>query len=126
MASARPLIAVVDDEESVRRALGRLLRSAGHDVESYASGTEFLRSLPSGRPDCVVMDVHMPGLTGFDVLARLQADDIRLPAVVITGFDDPDAAPRAARLGVTSFLRKPVGAAQLLEAVTLAVSATRS
>ena len=123
MDSVRPLIAVADDEESVRRALGRLLRSAGHDVRSYASGTDFLHSLPNGRPDCLVVDVHMPGMTGFDVLARLRADDIRLPTVVVTGFDDPDAEPRAARLGAVRFLHKPFGDAQLLEAVALALEA---
>lgn len=122
MASTR-LIAVVDDEESIRRALGRLLRAAGHDVRSYASGADFLASLATGRPDCLVVDVHMAGLTGFDVLARLQADGVRLLAIVITGFDDPDAEQRAMRLGATKFLRKPFGDAELLDAVALAASA---
>jgi FixJ family two-component response regulator len=119
----RLIIAVVDDEESVRRALGRLLRVAGHEVRSYAAGAEFLRSLSSGRPDCVILDVHMPGLTGFDVLARLQADDVRLPTIVVTGFDEPEAEPRAVRLGAGKFLRKPVREDELLAAVDLAVSA---
>jgi len=121
--STRLLIAVVDDEESVRRALGRLLRSADHDVRSYASGSEFLSSFPSEIPDCLILDVHMPGLTGFDVLARLQAADARLPTIVITGFDDPDAEPRARRLGAVEFLRKPFREDELLEAVGRAVSA---
>ena len=123
--STRLLIAVVDDEESIRRALGRLLRSAGHEVQSYASGAEFLSSLSSGRPECLIVDVHMPGLTGFDVLARLRADGVRLPAIVITGFDEPDAESRAARLGAAKFLRKPVREDELLDAVELAVSATK-
>lgn len=121
--STRLLIAVVDDEESVRRALGRLLRSAGHEVQCYASGIEFLSSLSNGRPECLVLDVHMPGLSGFDVLARLRADGVRLATIVITGFDEPDAEPRAARLGAVKFLRKPVREDELLEAVDLAVSA---
>jgi FixJ family two-component response regulator len=121
--STRLLIAVVDDEESIRRALGRLLRSAGHEVRSYASGTEFLGSLSSGCPECLILDVHMPGLTGFEVLARLQTDGVRVPTVVITGFDEPDAEPRAMRLGAVKFLRKPVREDELLEAVDLAASA---
>ena len=123
MAITRSLIAVVDDEESVRRALGRLLRSAGHDVRSYATGTEFIASLPGGRPDCLVVDVHMPGLTGFDVLAQIQTDGVRLPTIVITGIDDPDAETRAARLGAVKFLRKPFPEDELLDAVELAASA---
>jgi two-component system response regulator FixJ len=67
----------------------------------------------------------MPGLTGFDVLARLQADDVRVPTIVITGFDDADAEPRAMRLGALKFLRKPFGDGELLDAVELAGSTKR-
>ena len=66
----RPLVAVVDDEDVIRKALKRLLRSAGLAVQGYASGQAFLESLPGGWPDCVVLDVRMQGLTGFDVQAR--------------------------------------------------------
>ena len=123
MVRTRLVIAVVDDEESVRRALGRLLRSAGHDVRSYAAGTEFLSSLSSGHPDCLILDVHMPGLTGFEVLGRLQADGVRLPTIAITGFDEPGAEPRAVRLGAVKLLRKPIREDELLEALGLAASA---
>jgi FixJ family two-component response regulator len=72
MKKPRPVVAVVDDEEAIRKALKRLLRSAGIAVESYASGQEFLQSLPAQRPQCVVLDIGMHGMTGFDVQAQLK------------------------------------------------------
>src|SRR5215208_2410108 len=67
----RPTVAIVDDEEPVRRALKRLMVSSGITVEAFASGAEFLDSLATRRPDCLVLDLNMPGLSGFDVQARL-------------------------------------------------------
>jgi FixJ family two-component response regulator len=67
----RPTVALVDDEEAVRRALKRLMVSSGITVEAFASGAEFLDSLATRRPDCLVLDLNMPGLSGFDVQARL-------------------------------------------------------
>ncbi|HKD52650.1 MAG TPA: response regulator, partial [Steroidobacteraceae bacterium] len=71
MTAPRPLIAVVDDEESVRRALARMLSASQLDVEIFGSGQEFLDSLRTRRPDCVVLDYQMPGLTGRDVQRQL-------------------------------------------------------
>ncbi|HSP94149.1 MAG TPA: response regulator, partial [Thermoanaerobaculia bacterium] len=79
MRRSRLLVAIVDDEESVRRAIGRLMRSAGIDVETFPSGAEFLQSLETHSPDCVVLDLHMPGLNGFEVQARLKEAKSRLP-----------------------------------------------
>ena len=70
MVDTLPLVAVVDDEDAIRKALKRLLRSAGMGVETYASGSEFLASLASHKPSCVVLDIRMPGMTGFDVQSR--------------------------------------------------------
>ena len=71
MSKDRPLIAVIDDEESVRKALGRLLQSVGMAVETFSGGGEFLAALDTHRPDCAVLDLQMPEVTGFDVLERI-------------------------------------------------------
>jgi FixJ family two-component response regulator len=97
----------VDDEESVRRALERLLRSAGREVQTFSSGPEFLSSLEKRHPAWLALDIHMPGMTGFDVQARLNAEHIRMPTIAISAFDDPAAEPRALQAGATRFLRKP-------------------
>ncbi len=122
MSKTRPLIAVVDDEEPVRIALRRLLRSASLDVETFPSGAEFLDSLKSHQPDCVVLDLHMPRVNGFAVQARLAETGIRLPVVVITGHDSDETRVRALAGGVSAYLRKPVDDQALLDAITTAVA----
>jgi CheY-like chemotaxis protein len=79
VARVRRRVAVVDDEESVRKALLRLLRSAGMDVQTFASGAEFLESMRSNPPDCLVLDLHMPGVDGFDAQERLGEAATHLP-----------------------------------------------
>ena len=121
MAPGHPIIAVLDDEDSIRRALGRLLRSAGFDVELFASGMEFLESLSAGLPGCLVLDIHMRGMTGFDVLSALEARRLQVPTIVITAFDDETAEPRALRAGALRLMRKPIGDDELLNAVDAAI-----
>src|SRR5262245_12275250 len=89
MTNSRLLIAIVDDEESVRKALGRLLRSVGMDSETFASGQEFLQCLKTHLPDCVVLDLHLPGLTGRDIQRSLNEAGVHLPTIVVTGQDQP-------------------------------------
>jgi FixJ family two-component response regulator len=117
MSRTVPVVAIVDDEDSVRRALERLLRSAGIDPEVFSSGENFLASLGGRRPDCVVLDLHMPGVTGFDVQARLNASGLRIPVIIITGHDSAESRDRVSALGACAYLRKPVGAKVLLEAI---------
>jgi FixJ family two-component response regulator len=119
--NAKPLVAVVDDEEPVRIALRRLLRSADFEVETFPSGAEFLDSLKSHRPDCLVLDLHMPRVNGFAVLARLAEPGIRLPVVVVTGHDSSETRTRALACGVSAYLRKPVDDEALLKAITHAI-----
>src|ERR1700742_1197825 len=87
MRRRRLLVAIVDDEEPVRRALRRLFLSVGIDVETFSSGSEFLDSVRTQRPDCAVLDLHLPGLTGLDVQERLVEAGIRVPMVIVTGHD---------------------------------------
>jgi FixJ family two-component response regulator len=115
-------VAVVDDEESVRRAMGRLIRSAGIDVETFPSGAEFLQSLESHSPDCVVLDLHMPGLSGFEVQARLKESESRVPIVVITGHDTDESRERVTKAGVAAYLLKPVDEKILLDTISAAVA----
>ena len=115
------LIAVVDDEESVRRALGRLIRSAGFGVEMFGSGLEFMQSLQRHTPDCVVLDVRMPNLTGTEVQSALLRSGTRLPVIIITGDDSPQTRERTLRQGALAYLRKPVDDAMLIEAIQSAI-----
>jgi FixJ family two-component response regulator len=117
----RPLIAIVDDEESVRRALQRLMLSAGLDAHVFSGGAEFLEALPTDRPDCVVLDLHMPGMSGFDVQVRLTQSHQKVPVVAITGHDTPGSAARAREGGAAAYLRKPVTAELLLDAISTAI-----
>jgi len=115
------LLAVVDDDADVRVALSRLVASAGFAVETYASGPEFLRSIDDHEPDCLVLDVHMPDLSGFDVQAALAVGHAAMPVVVITGHDTPDSRARALKLGASAYLCKPVNDEVLLAAIGSAI-----
>jgi FixJ family two-component response regulator len=126
MLAARPLVAVVDDEESVGRAVARLIRSAGLDAEVFASGEAFLSMLESGKPDCVLLDLHMPGISGFEVQARIAESRRRPPVVAVTGHDSPEARSRVMDAGASAYLRKPVEKSVLLAAIAAAIGAGRS
>ena len=115
-------VALVDDEAPVRVALGRLLRLADYAVVAFASGDEFLDSLVSRVPDCVLLDVHMPGLTGLQVHARLRAAGLDLPVVFITASDDADVERSALDAGGVCVLHKPFSSELLLDAVGVALN----
>lgn len=121
MASVAPLIAIVDDEESVRKALSRLIRAAGFSVETYASGADFLRAVEQRPPHCVVLDLRMPHVSGFDVQRALKQLDAQVPVLVITGDDSPESRAQALTLGAKAYLRKPVDDAMLLDAIQTAL-----
>ena len=121
MNDSRPLIAIVDDEESVRRAIKRLINSAGLDVVSYCAGREFLDALASQQPDCVILDLHMPGMSGFDIQSELTQEGRNIPVVVITGHDTPEAKSRVMEGGAIAYLRKPVKGSLLLDAIKTAI-----
>ena len=122
MSKDRPLIAVIDDEEPVRKALGRLLQSLGMAVETFSGGGDFLAALGTHRPDCAVLDLHMPEVSGFDVLERLARTDAGVPVIAITGHDTADSEERVRRSGASAYLHKPVNQRLLLEAISAALS----
>jgi FixJ family two-component response regulator len=118
MPSQPPLLAVVDDDADVRIALVRLVSSAGFAAESFATGAEFLLSIERHVPDCLILDLQMPGMSGFDVQAALARNPRgRFPVVVITGHDSVEARNRAHDLGAHGYLPKPVDHEALLAAV---------
>ena len=121
-----PYIAVLDDEEPVRKALGRLLRASGLEVECYAGGREFLDGSALRRPDCVVLDLHMPGMSGLQVLAELRRKRPPVPAVVITAHDAPETREQCLAAGAAAYLRKPLDGPVLLEAISASLRATRT
>jgi len=116
-----PLLAVVDDDADVRVALTRLVSSAGFAVETFGSGADFLRSLDEHEPDCLVLDLHMPEMSGFDVQSALARGHSRIPVIVITGHHTPESHARAVQLGAKSYLRKPVDDSVLLDVIGLAI-----
>jgi FixJ family two-component response regulator len=121
MTKDMPLLAVVDDDADVRVALTRLVASAGFAVETFASGAEFLRSVQDHEPDCVVLDLHMPEMGGFDVQGALAVDHEGVPVVVVTGHDTAEGRARAMQLGAKAYLCKPVDDQALLAAIGCAI-----
>ena len=119
MSKNRPLVAIVDDEEPIRKALTRLLRSTGLETESFPSGGEFLKSLSNHRPDCVVLDLHMPVVSGFEVQDRL--GKFGVPVVIITGHDSDETRAQALAGHPAAYLRKPIDDQILLDAIELAL-----
>jgi len=117
----KSLIAIVEDEEPIRKALRRLLRSAGMDVKSFPSGVEFLESLTNQWPDCVVLDLQMPVMNGFEVQARLAELRVSVPVVIITGHDSDETRALALAGFPVAYLRKPVNDQLLLDAIALAL-----
>lgn len=113
----QPLIAVLDDEPKMLIALRRLLKTHGFLVETFTLGEELLAACAVRLPDCVLLDLHMPGLNGFEVLERLAAQHVSVPVVVITGQDAPGNADRVRALGAVDYLLKPLDESQLLTAL---------
>ena len=117
-----PFIAVVDDEEPVRKALKRLLRAAGLDAEGYASGQAFLDAAAGRPPDCVLLDLHMPVMSGQELLRRIRKQSARLPVVIITAHDTAATRDECIAAGAAAYLRKPLDDRLLLNAINAALS----
>ena len=119
----RRTVFLVDDDGSVRRALARLLRSAGYRVEAFASGQEFLSGIGSASgAACIVLDLQMPGLDGLELQNELRTRAIELPIVFVTGQGDIPSSVQAMKAGAVDFLTKPVMDDDLLRAVELALA----
>ncbi|HTR09629.1 MAG TPA: response regulator [Paraburkholderia sp.] len=125
MAKRNAYVAVVDDDESVGRAIKRLLRSFGIDADTYLSGEAFLDTLASQqgrRPDCVILDIQMPGMNGLDVLERLDGSGI--PVIFVTAHDDEDTRQKALTSSAVGYLCKPFDDSVLFSMVQAALGKT--
>lgn len=121
------IVHVVDDDTAVRRSLAMLLRSTGHQVETYGSAEALLQAAEAAElaQGCIVLDVRMPGMDGLLLMEELSRRGIRLPVVIVTGHGDIPLAVRAMRAGALDFVEKPYSEERILEAVGGALSSSR-
>ncbi len=117
-----PVIAIVDDDGSVRRALRRLVLSMSYQPVDFPSGEAFLESVRDDAPQCVILDLHMPGLSGLDVLHRLRTARADIPAVIITANTQPELRADCLAAGAEAFLQKPLNADLLFETLQAALA----
>jgi two-component system, LuxR family, response regulator FixJ len=121
MSVAVPTIFIVDDDDAVRDSLKLLLESCGMTVAEYGSTAAFAGGYRPGPRQCLILDQHLPGTTGLDFLASLDGSRLPLPVILLTGRGDRALRERAAALGVTAYLEKPVGSNALLDAIAHAL-----
>jgi FixJ family two-component response regulator len=117
MSKAPFRVAIVDDEASVRTALARLLSASSFEPSTYGSAREFIDSIRTDIPECLVVDVHMPDFTGLDLQRYLNRINKKIPTVVITAFDDAGVRERSTASGAKAFLTKPLHGPTLIEAI---------
>jgi len=121
---APPLVAVVDDDHSVREALARLIRSVGLGVRVFASAEEFLAGSPGRHPDCLILDIRMPGMNGLELQKALAVTDRDLPVIFITAHgSDEEVRGRAMSAGAVDYLLKPLKEDEVLKALGTALNA---
>jgi len=111
------MIYIVDDDESVRTNLARLMRSAGFSARTFASAEEFLASANIFEPGCLLLDVTLPGLSGLQLQAELKQRGINLPVIAVSARDDSETSGMARQLGARCFFRKPVDDQALIDAI---------
>jgi FixJ family two-component response regulator len=105
--SHTPLIAIIDDDEAMREALADLVDLIGYRSMSYGSAIDFVRSAGVRRPDCIILDVQMPGMSGLDLQQHLQSEGTPPPIIFVTSFAEPDLTARAMKAGAYCVLSKP-------------------
>jgi len=119
MVEAIPIVYVVDDDESVRGSLKMLIESAGNCVVAFNSAEDFLDSGFGERPCCLILDILLPGMSGFKLREHLVNLQIRIPVIFVTGHDSYRMEEEAMRLGAIAYLRKPFDEQCLLDAIQL-------
>jgi FixJ family two-component response regulator len=122
MVKDQSMIYVIDDDTSVRKAFGRLLRSANLNAETFSSAEEFLSAPRQKENVCIIIDIRMPGLTGLDLLKRLASNRNRMPVIAISAQDDEETREQARDLGAVSFYHKPIDDQALLDAIWWAMA----
>jgi FixJ family two-component response regulator len=122
VASPAAMVFVVDDDASVRKSLSRVISEAGYRVQTYASPREFLTRVPEPGPSCLVLDVRMPGVSGFELQQTLTSAVHEIPIIFITGHGDIPMSVKAMKAGAVDFLTKPFSGKELLDAIQRAVA----
>jgi FixJ family two-component response regulator len=117
VSKTKPLISVVDDDESMREAIRGLMKSLGYMAETFASAEEFLNSCGARRTACLITDVQMPGMTGIELHRHLAASGNAIPTILITAYPDESARHRALGDGVLCYLSKPFDESELLTCI---------
>lgn len=125
MIEEKPVVYVVDDDPSMRKALERLLRAAGHDVKAFASAIEFLDFTHPDVPGCLILDIKMPKLSGLELQERLAERGIAFPVIFVTGHGTVPSSVRAFKAGAMDFLQKPFEDRELLEAISRGIEKHR-
>lgn len=124
--TAPALISIVDDDDSVRESLGGLMRSVGFRVVAFSSAEEFLGSTHASVPDCLILDIRMPGMNGRELQRHLRADGSTIPVIFITAHETDEGGRRGAlREGAVDYLIKPFSEEALLKAVQAALGGER-
>jgi FixJ family two-component response regulator len=121
-----PVVYVIDDDPGIRQALARLFRSVGLRAELFTSANELMQSDLPAVPSCLVLDVRLPGLSGFDLHAELTKASIHIPIIFVTGHGDIPMSVRAMKAGAIDFLTKPFRDQDMLDAVTAAIARDRA
>jgi FixJ family two-component response regulator len=116
-----PLIAIVDDDDSLRNSLDNLLRSVGFRVQGFTSAEAFLQAQPAPETACLLLDVRLPGMNGLALQRQLVAANWHIPIIFVTAYADDDARARALEAGAVTFLYKPCREADLLPAIDAAL-----
>jgi len=121
MNNKTPAVYIVDDDQEVRYALRLLLESVGLEVEEYASAQQYLDTFNPENSGCLILDIRMPGISGLELQARLQAESLHPPIIIITGHGDVQMAVRAMKAGALNFIEKPFNDQDLLDSVYRAI-----
>jgi FixJ family two-component response regulator len=124
--ASKPIVLVIDDDDSVRKSLSNLFRSVGLQVEVFESASEMLRSSLSDVASCLVLDIRLPGVSGLDFQAELAKANIHVPIIFMTGHGDIPMSVRAMKAGAVDFLTKPFRDQDMLDAVTMAIERDRN
>lgn len=117
MSELQRVVHLVDDDDSVRRSVGFMLKTSGFQVRSYASGAELLKDAKSFEPGCILLDIRMPGMDGLEVQQALKAAGVSLPVIIMTGHGDVPLSVKAMKAGAVDFLEKPFAKETLLSSI---------
>lgn len=119
--SSEPTVFVVDDDSEVRETLKWLVESVGLKIETFASAQDFLNAYDPNRPGCLVTDVRMPGMSGIELQAKLMAEEVTLPIIIVSGYADVPTAVRSMKGGAIDFVEKPFNEQMMLERIQLSI-----